>query len=223
MKRIKEQFLDKLELVVPLKNKLVLEVGSGDGSRSEATALLARHLTGIEPDQGKIDTARSRNINNATFLRGEAQSLPFEISHFDVTIFALSFHHVPFDLMATAIDEAIRVTKKKGLIVFLEPGTKGSFFEAEIKFGLFDGDETEAKAKAYETMMHHRGLRLFQEIPDETIFQSDDFKETLWIETAKVAPNSIGHFIHEHNYTLVAERRINIFQPVRSPDYRAAT
>lgn len=212
MQRIKDNFLTTLDVAVGLSGKEILEVGSGDGARSYAIAQKCKHLTGVEPDQAKVMMARERNISNASFIEGKAENIPLQNQHFDVVLFTLSLHHVPVQAMNQAIDEAVRLVATDGFIVFLEPGTEGSFFEAEIAFDACDGDEREEKAAAYRAMTAHRGLVSVSEIPDETIFVFDSDEDFVGSMTPKKELAGIGEFLRRHNYTLNAERRINVFR-----------
>lgn len=213
MQRIKDDFLEHVEKIVSLQGLVVLEIGCGNGARSEAIARRCKLLHAIEPDEAKVNVARTRNIPNTLFHIGSATDLPFEDRSFDVILFTLSLHHIPANQMERAINEAIRTVSKTGYIIFLEPTETGSFFEAEIQFEACDGDERKEKAAAYIAMMNHRRLQSIQEIDDETIFQFhsvEDFIETM---APKKGYDNIKRFLESHNYILNADRRINIFQP----------
>jgi ubiquinone/menaquinone biosynthesis C-methylase UbiE len=215
MKRIKETFLDSLEHVISLRNMLVLEIGCGNGTRSEAIAKRCKHLTAIEPDETQLQVAKKLRIQNADFRPGSAEALDFASNSFDIVLFTLSFHHVPQALMHSAINEALRVVQNDGFIVFLEPATNGSFFDAEIQFDACDGDERKEKQSAYEAMMSHTGLTLIDVFSDETVFHFDSVND--FIESMHPQKNidRIETFLRAHDHTLKAERRINIYSPAR--------
>jgi len=212
MKRIKEQFLDELESVFLLEGKNVLEVGCGNGTRSEQIAKRCNKLTGIDPSLENIVVAQNKNISNGVFKEGKAEKLDFADKSFDAVIFTLSLHHVPESLMNQAISEAVRVVKRDGFIVFLEPTMDGSFFEAELKFDACDGDETKEKASAYRAMTEHSQLKLVKEIPDETVFQFDSEEDFIASMTPKKNLAELEVFLQKYNHILNAERRINVFQ-----------
>jgi ubiquinone/menaquinone biosynthesis C-methylase UbiE len=89
--------------------------------------------------------------------------LDFQDESFDIVVFTLSLHHVPDLEMITAINEAIRVVKREWLhIVFLEPATDGTFFDAEIMFDACDGDERKEKELAHSAIMSHPHLEHIQ-------------------------------------------------------------
>ena len=213
MKRERQVFLDKVEEYVPLREAEVLEIGCGSGYQSAEIAVRCRSLIGIDPSDEKLILAKQLPVPNASFVKGTAERLPFEDRRFNAVFFTLSFHHVPAENMSEAINEALRVLKENGSIIFLEPGTKGNFFEAEIFFDAGDGDETREKATAYEAMMAHPRLEPVAEIPDETRFlkvSPEAFMRTLW---PKKNLDQLKTFLSDHGFSLWAERRINIFMP----------
>lgn len=213
MERIKDEFFRKLTDAILLSGKEVLEIGCGEGTRSKDIATACKFLFGIDPSESDIGAARQRNIPNALFKQGSAENLVFDDSSVDVVIFTLSFHHVPEVLMRQSIDEAVRVVKPEGYIVFLEPGMNGSLFDAEIDFDAYDGDERQAKKDAYAAMMAHPGLVLFKEIADESMFRFDSLQDFMGSMIPKKNIAAIEPFLVQHNYVLNAERRINIFRP----------
>jgi len=213
MQRLKEEFLDLLEKTIPLDGLTVLEIGAGDGSRSLEIARRCKTLYAIEPDEEGVKTARARNIPNATFEIGSGESLLFATAFFDVVVFTLSFHHIPQEKMVTAINEAVRVVRTSGHVVFLEPTESGSFFDAEIRFDACDGDERKEKKTAYEAMLSHEKLDPVCEINDETVFQFQSLEDFIDSMSPEKSQEEIKSFLESNDYILKAGRRINIFQP----------
>lgn len=212
MQRIKEEFVEKLMDLVPLTGMKVLEIGCGSGSRSVKIAAHCESLNAIDPNSESITAATIQNSSsNITYGQGVAEHLDFDNHTFDCVIFTLSLHHVPIPQMSTAINEAIRVSKSGGRIVFLEPTHQGSFFESEILFGASDGDERKEKAYAYAALLSNTHYTEIAEIPDETVFTFDSAED--FIQTFKPNKNVTGidDFLKQHDYTLNAHRRINVF------------
>ena len=212
MKRIKDEFFKKLTGAISLTDKEVLEVGCGEGTRSKDIASACKFLFGIDPNESNIDIARKRNIPNTIFSRGSAENLLFSDNTVDIVMFTLSFHHVPKVLMRQSIDEALRVLRPEGRIVFLEPGMNGSLFDAEIQFDAFDGDEREVKRLAYAAMMEHPRLSSIAEVDDESVFQFDSLQDFMDSMSPKKNVPGVEPFLVQHKYVLHAERRINIFR-----------
>lgn len=213
MKRIQEKFLETLEQAIGLEDMSVLEVGCGNGARSVEIAKRCKSLTAIEPNEVQLRCAKELEVQNIDFRLGSAEALDFAPESFDVVIFTLSFHHVPQTLMSVAINEALRVVRQNGFIVFLEPAVTGSFFEAEIRFDACDGDEREEKRIAYEAMSSHTGLVPVKELPDETIFQFDSLDDFIQSMCPKANLDQLEPFLRTHHYILRAKRRINIYRP----------
>lgn len=212
MQRIKEEFLDKLTSKFSLTGKKVLEIGCGGGSRSIKIAALCESLDAIDPDEKSIDSASvNSSAPNITYNQGHAEHLTFNDETFDVVIFTLSLHHVPKKSMNAAIEEAVRVSKSDGKIVFLEPTHQGSFFESEILFGASDGDERMEKAHAYSVMLSNKRLKEVVEIPDETVFKFDSVDDFVTAFAPNKNLGGIETFLKEHDFILNAHRRINIF------------
>ncbi len=213
MERIQDGFLEKLYQQIPLEWLSVLEIGCGNGYRSVEIATRSKALTAIDPDISKIEEARKRDVANALFEQGFAQSLVFKNGTFDMVIFTLSFHHVPKEQMGKAIDEAIRIVGPSWYIVFFEPTEQGTFFDAEIQFDACDGDERLEKKNAYDAMMNHSGMKHLIEFHDETLLKFDSGKDFIENFTPKKDIEDILEFLEQNSFLLNAHRRINIFQP----------
>lgn len=212
MKRLNDNVLHIIDKEIRLSGKKILEIGCGNGAKSQLLSEKCRELVAIDPDAAAIEFAKQNYAStNCTYLVGSAEDLAFTESSFDAVIFSLSLHHVPINKMDQAIAEAVRVIKKKGRVVFVEPTFVGTFFEAEIQFWASDGDERKEKAAAYYHMLNsqllHEELETFDTVTFE--FESvDDFKDSM--EPSKNVEH-LPEFLEKHKYTVQAQRRINIF------------
>lgn len=211
MRRIDKTFLDKIKGLAAGMD--VLEIGCGDGTYLQGIVPSFKSLTGIDPSTSLINKANQRNdCSQARFSVGSAEKLDFPDEAFSLAIFTLSFHHISFEKMHSAIDEAVRVVKRGGLIIFVEPTNEGSFIDAEMRYGCCDGDERKQKAFAYFSMLSACGIREIDEFESEAIFDFDskeDFLEN--ITTIRGTEKDIVRFLEFNNYRLLAKRRINIF------------
>ncbi len=214
MERIKDGYLDTIQATVSFPGTRVLEIGCGNGARTVQIAEHCSEVIAIDPNIEAIENARiERSRSNISYREGVADQLIFEAQSFDIVLFTLSFHHVPIEKMSRAINEALRVVKSQGHIIFLEPSFTGSFFDAEIQFDACDGDERKEKAAAYVAMLSHPGLQEIVESPDETIFKFNDLNDFIMTMAPKRNNASLPSFLQSHDYTLHAQRRINIFRP----------
>lgn len=102
----------------------VLDLGSGDGFFAEQLCHLVGpdgHVTGVDLDERCLDRARQRCREApapCTFVRANAEAIPWPEASFDACFSALSFFDFTHPL--TALEEMKRVTRPGGLIVVIE-------------------------------------------------------------------------------------------------------
>ena len=75
----------------------LLDVGCGTGPMVEllASEFPDKHYTGLDLTPRMIEVANAKGIENARFIVGDAEDLPFDDASFDAVICANSFHHYP--------------------------------------------------------------------------------------------------------------------------------
>lgn len=213
MQRVRDNFLNTLQVMVKIRDKKVLELGCGGGYYSAQLASYCKQLVGLDPNKAKIHEARRRRILNAEFRVASAQDTGLASRSFDVTLFTLSLHHVFPPLMCKAIDEAVRVTKASGYIVFLEPAMRGNFYDAEIRFDACDGDERGLKSAAQRCITTHPRITVLHELGDSTAFEFSDSADFVASMKPKKNLSELESFLLRYNHTLEAERRISICKP----------
>ena len=100
----------------------VLEVGAGTGRYSIALAREGMDVTAVELVENNLAVLQknSRGIDNIRSFQGDATDLHrFEDQTFDTTLILGPLYHLyEAEEVHNAIDEAIRVTKKNGVILF---------------------------------------------------------------------------------------------------------
>ena len=100
----------------------VLEVGAGTGRYSIALAKEGMDVTAVELVESNLETLKenSKGIENIHAYQGDATDLSrFADDSFDVTLLLGPMYHLfDADEVNRAIDEAIRVTKPDGVILF---------------------------------------------------------------------------------------------------------
>ncbi len=104
-------------------NKL-LDIGSGTGYL--INMLKDKEMAefyGLDLSEEMIKIAKSKNIENAQFILGSANKLPFDDDAFDIVTCIQSFHHYPYP--NEAMREAYRVLKKGGLYILSDTGVGG--------------------------------------------------------------------------------------------------
>ncbi|MBQ9827290.1 MAG: class I SAM-dependent methyltransferase [Lachnospiraceae bacterium] len=104
------------------KGSKVLEVGAGTGRYSIALAKEGMDVTAVELVESNLKILRenSRGIGNIRSYQGDAADLSmFADGQFDVTLVLGPMYHLyEADEVGRAIDEAIRVTKPGGVLMF---------------------------------------------------------------------------------------------------------
>ena len=100
----------------------ILEVGAGTGRYSIALAKEGMEVTAVELVESNLAVLRenSKRLKNLTSYQGDATDLSrFADDSFDVTLSLGPMYHLyETDEVNHAIDEAIRVTKPRGVILF---------------------------------------------------------------------------------------------------------
>lgn len=196
---------------VDFKNKNILEVGCGNGFRTEQFGQIrGTKIEAIDPDEQSILYAKENNYDDdINYTVAKAESLPFSEKTFDIVIFTLSMHHIAGG--KKTLNEACRVLKNKGLVVVIEPGNNGTIYEAEIMFDCFDGDETKQKAKAYELIMHESKMKMTSEFWGETDWRFESLEDFTNAMVPKKNLHKLELFLNKNKYKLWGERRINVF------------
>ena len=75
----------------------VLDAGCGTGAMIGLFCqdIKGKNYTGIDLSNKMIKVANRRRLNNASFIVGDCEALPFENESFDVVTCSMSFHHYP--------------------------------------------------------------------------------------------------------------------------------
>lgn len=129
----------------PVADRAILDVGCGAGALVGVLCAQGARATGIDPVPGAIAAAAAGQPAGRFHVAG-AQALPFPDASFDAVVLVNALHHVPGPLMASALDEAARVSR--GAVLVLEPLAEGGFFEAMRPVE----DETAIRAEAQEAI-----------------------------------------------------------------------
>ena len=189
----KEQITIKMiNKFVDFKDKIVLEIGCGDGKTSSLLADNTKRYIGIDPDSKSIKNANSL-FENVDFRIGSGESLEFENSYFDIVLFTLSLHHQNSRL---ALKEANRVLAEKGQLLILEPSTDS---ELQQFFHLFN-DETN-KIKETLKNIKESDFRLEQQdtFNAKTTFNNQDELCGYHFDREKISPGDTDRIIEKLN------------------------
>jgi len=110
-----------------LKDKVILDVGSGTGLSTFDLAKYAKFVIGIEPEKAMrriaLTNAKRRKIKNVRFLKGMAEKIPLEDNSIDAAVAVTSCPYKKAKIKQF-IKEAIRVVKKGGFIATVDVAPK---------------------------------------------------------------------------------------------------
>jgi len=83
-----QKIFETINLFCDINNKIILEIGCGNGRISSLLADKAKKLFGIDPDAGKIHEARN-NLPSCNLIIGSGESICFFIESITITITCL--------------------------------------------------------------------------------------------------------------------------------------
>ncbi|MBR3019635.1 MAG: class I SAM-dependent methyltransferase [Clostridia bacterium] len=165
----------------------ILEVGAGTGKHSIALAREGMDVTAVELVESNLAGLRekSKGITNIRSFQGDATDLSrFSDNSFDVTLlFGPMYHLFEADEVNRAIDEAIRVTKPGGVILFAFISVFAIMYSNYFYGNWADGQE-ENFTKDYQVRHFKEQLFTGYDITEfEGLFRKKPVK---WITTAGV-------------------------------------
>ena len=134
------------EDALSLNGKHILELGCGkaDITRQIASSGQNRTMVAMEVDKLQHDKNMGiNNLSNVKFILAGAEKIPENDNTFDVVLLFKSLHHVPLDLMDSALKEVHRVLKPGGVVYISEPIFNGDFNKV---LRLFHDEESVRKA-----------------------------------------------------------------------------
>ena len=109
---------DALELTA---NDRLLDVGCGTGQASRRAATFARSVVGVDlsAEMLREATLLAGHVDGVTFMRADAEALPFADASFTAVLCTNSLHHYPDP--ARALEEMARVLEPGGRLVVGDP------------------------------------------------------------------------------------------------------
>ncbi len=169
------------------ENAKVLEVGAGTGRYSIALAKEGMDVTSVELIESNLEVlkANSKSLENLKAYQGDATDLSrFGDDTFDMTMLLGPMYHLfEAEEVQSAIDEAIRVTKPGGVILFAFISVFAIMY-ANYFYGNWAAGQEENFTNDYQ--VRHFKEQLFtgyDVIEFEQLFQK---KPVEWITTAGV-------------------------------------
>ena len=162
----------------------VLEVGAGTGRYSVALACEGFPVTAVELVESNFSILRenSKGMENLRAIQGDATDLSkFSDESFDITLVLGPLYHLYEEKdIHKAIDEAIRVTKKEGIIFFAFISVFGIMY-ANYFQGNWSAGQEENFAKDYKVRHFKEQLFTGYDVTEfEKLFEG---KQVQWVTT----------------------------------------
>jgi ubiquinone/menaquinone biosynthesis C-methylase UbiE len=139
-----------MKRMLPAKAKL-LEVGCGTGRLTHfaTLALPAAKITAMDPSAPYLEKAKENAGPGVKFVKGFGEERHFKAKSFDGVYSAFLCHELPTKVRAELLKEAVRVTKKGGVIAILDSLQLGDRPEFDWALKRFPIDFHEPFYKAY--------------------------------------------------------------------------
>lgn len=120
-----------IEKMEDMKDKIVLDMGCGDGSDSLKYIDLGAKVIGVDPSEYMVEQARKSLGDRAEVLLGDYEKIPQGDEAVDMLVGRYSLHYLKD--FNCAYTEICRVLKPGGFFVLLLPHPIGDIFMAKEK------------------------------------------------------------------------------------------
>jgi len=137
--------------LLPLDGARIIELGCGAAAHTRAIAESGRPAAILACEVDTIQHEKNLTITDlpmVTFAHAGAQAIPAEDGSADIVMMFKSLHHVPQEVMDSAMQEIRRVLKPGGLAYISEPVYAGDFNEVLRLFH----DEKAVREAAFATV-----------------------------------------------------------------------
>tara|TARA_B100001173_G_C15817485_1_gene474723 strand:+ start:47 stop:733 length:687 start_codon:yes stop_codon:yes gene_type:complete len=134
---------------ISFKDKVVLDVGCGNGWFSRWASKNGSQVDAIDPSEGQINDAKSKDYNNkVNFIKAGAENINDLTNVYNLIFFFNSLHHIPVDIMERSIECCKNKIINTGSILIIEPIAEGNFHN----FVKNIDDETKVRNEAYKVI-----------------------------------------------------------------------
>ena len=118
------KWIDVISKWFVLKNKKIVDIGSGSGLSTFQLSKNAKMVIGVEPEDAMrkiaIKTAKKRKISNVRFIKGTAERIPLKNNSTDIVIAVTVASFYKSQNIRKFAREAKRVVRKDGLILSID-------------------------------------------------------------------------------------------------------
>ena len=108
------------------KNKIVVDIASGEGYGSDMMADVAQCVVGVDISIQAVNHANAKYKKaNLSFIQGSIDNLPFDDSSVDMVVSFETIEHVVEEVQHKFIKEAHRILKDDGIFLISTPNKAG--------------------------------------------------------------------------------------------------
>ncbi len=191
--------------LLPLAGARVAELGCGRAELTRAIAeeFPAARIIALEVDA--IQHARNLAISdlpNVRFVAGGAEALPLDDDSVDLVLMFKSLHHVPGDLLDTALKEVSRVLVPGGLAYISEPVFAGEYNEIMRIFH----DEERVRAAAFAAITRSVASGALELVTERFFSAPLRFDDFAHFEDRVLGVTHTQHRLSESQLSAVRER-----------------
>lgn len=125
-------FNEILNIGAPLKNKDVVEIGSGTGKISALIAIEGANVTLLDISPIAIENSKILFNNKGLkgeFIEGDMFNIPLKDNSFDIVWNAGVLEHFKENEQVDALKEMARICKKGGFVITFNPSNKAFFYK----------------------------------------------------------------------------------------------
>lgn len=147
---MRRALLAAMKRMLPAKPNL-LEIGCGTGRLTHfaSLAMPKAKITALDPSGPYLEKAMKSSGPNVEFVQGFGEKKLFKAKSFDGVYSSFLFHELPTKVRTEVMKEAVRVTKKGGVIAILDSLQLGDRPEFDWALKRFPIDFHEPFYKAY--------------------------------------------------------------------------
>ena len=148
-----------------------MDVATGTGKQAFAFAKRGYDVIGIDLSEAMLKVANKKNkFGNLKFEVADATNLRFEDNSFDISCMSFALHDMPLSIREKALQEMVRVTKTRGMIVIVDYAlpkkNKISRFLIFHFVNLYEGKYYSNFVKSdLETLLRKTGIEIKEELP----------------------------------------------------------
>lgn len=148
----------------------ILDVATGTGKQAFAFAKNGYEVIGIDLSKDMLKVARKKNkYENVKFGVADATNIPFEDKHFDVSCVSFTLHDMPLTIREKVLEEMIRVTKPKGIIVIVDYTLPKNKIGRHLIYHFVESYESkyypEFVKSEIEALLRKSGIEIEKELP----------------------------------------------------------